>query len=244
MCQFTSLTFLELPAIGHSPQLLLELTQRLPHLQRLVLNDVSGEQCELLPRLADLSALSSLSLSTSHHTAGLPLAPLLGLLSDASCRLRQLSLTAQFGFDRHLPLAMLSGLESLSLNAAEVQVRGCALEVCERFVFQLTPVLLLTLVTHLGWLPPVHLLLLPPARLHPSYAADPMPVPVACSPIQSFVQLEPPSCVTSLTRLTELKLNVGALLQQASDQRCTAGRHAHQRQQALHVASAWHWFAL
>ena len=128
VCRFSSLTSLELPAVGSGPQLLLELAQRLPHLQQLVLNDVSGEQCELLPRLAELSALSSLSLATVHHTAGLPLTPLLALLSDSSCRLRQLSLTAQYGFDQHLPLALLSGLESLSLALAEVQVRGCALQ--------------------------------------------------------------------------------------------------------------------
>ena len=84
-----------------------------------MLSDVSGQQCEQLPRLAALSALSSLSLSTAHDTMGLPVAELLQLLSDGS--LRELALKAHYGFDRRLPLTPLSRLQVLALDVAEIQ---------------------------------------------------------------------------------------------------------------------------
>ncbi|PRW20854.1 F-box LRR-repeat 14 [Chlorella sorokiniana] len=155
LCRLTALTFLELSAAGRGPQLLLELAQHLLQLRRLVVADLAGEQCEQLPRLASLSTLSSLSLATSADTLGLPLEPLLALLSDSGCRLHQLALKAHYGFDRHLPLAALSGLESLALDTAEVQ-------------------------------------------------------------------LAPPSCVSCLSRLTDLKMNVGAPLHQADSQEVDA----------------------
>lgn len=114
-----ALTSLELPDAGRVPQLLQPLAQRLPHLQRLVLSDVSAEQCEQLPCLAALSTLTSLSLATSPDT-GLPQPELLQLL--AAGRLRCLELNADYSYDCHLPLARLSGLQSLTLDTAEIQV--------------------------------------------------------------------------------------------------------------------------
>lgn len=120
-CQLTALTSLELSDAFWDPQLLHKLAQRLPHLQRLVLSDVPAEQCEQLPRLAALSALTSLSLATSPDT-GLPQPELLQLLAPG--RLRCLELKADYSYDCHLPLTRLSGLQSLALDTAEIQVKA------------------------------------------------------------------------------------------------------------------------
>lgn len=85
--------------------------------------------------------------------------------------------------------------------------------------------------------------------MHPAYAAHAclLPTcsllpPAACPLLHASLQLEPTSCVTSLTRLTELKLNTNTLLQQASS--CTAGRRMQPHKQALGFASARHWFPM
>lgn len=80
---------------------------------------MTGEQCEHIHHLSALTALTSLCLHTSHETMGLPLPALQQLLAGG--RLRQLSLLGQCGFEQHLPLSALSGLESLALDIAEIQ---------------------------------------------------------------------------------------------------------------------------